>query len=196
MVNASENLKGKIMKTKYAALVIGLTLVMLTASVVASAPRNELTMRFIKVLNMNTKSSDLSSLTGGTQITPLFIRSTQKGDIDLTMLIAYDDRITTIAKQIMNTTITPLIFSVSTMPFMDINFQPELLTFEQNGKKWSPVANSENGALFPLDENIPFGGKLTETQPHQGVIMLPGWFDMNNPIEINYKSFRKVCLLK
>ncbi len=50
------------MKTKYAALVIGLTFVMLTASIVVSAPRNELTMRFIKVLNMNTKSSDLSSI--------------------------------------------------------------------------------------------------------------------------------------
>lgn len=184
------------MKTKYTTLVIVLAIIMLAASVVVSAPRNELTMRFIKVLNMNTKSNDLSKLPGDTQITPLFIRSTQKGEIDLTMLIAYDERITTIAKQIMNTAITPLILSVSTMPFMNINFQPELLTFEQNGKKWTPVANSDNGNLFPLDENIPFGGNITETQPHQGVIMLPGWFDVNKPIEVNYKSFRKVCLLK
>jgi len=79
---------------------------------------------------------------------------------------------------------------------MYINFQPELLTFEQNGKKWSPVSNNDNCNLFPLDENIPFGGKITEAQPHQGVIMLPGWFDINKQIEVNYKSFRKVCLLK
>lgn len=184
------------MKTNYATLVTGLLIVILTASAAVSAPRNELTMRFIKVLNMNTKSDNLDKLAGDTQITPLFIRSTQKGEIDLTMLIAYDERITTIAKQIMSKAITPLIFSVSTMPFMNTNFQPELLIFEQNDKKWSPASNTDGNNLFPLDENIPFGGNITETQPHQGVIMLPGWFDMNKPIEVNYKSFRKVCLLK
>lgn len=184
------------MKTRFALLVIALTVVMLTASVVASAPRNELTMRFIKVLNMNTKSNDLANLQGDTHITPLFIRSTQKGDIDLTMLIAYDERITSIARQIMSMTTLPLIFSVSAMPYIDASFQPELLIFEQNGKKWSPVSNNNSSAVFPLDETIPFGGKIIESQPHQGVIMLPGWFDINKPIEVNYKSFRKVCLLK
>lgn len=184
------------MKSKLTKTWIGVLMVLVTFSSVISAPRNELTMRFIKVLNINSNSAVMDKLPGETQITPLFIRSTLKGDIDLTMLVAYDERITSIAKQMMNKSVTPLIFSVSTMPFVNMSFEPELLTFEQNGKKWAPNNYPEAVDMFPLDENMPFGGQIKDTQLHQGVIMLPGWFDINQPIEINYKNFRKVCLLK
>ncbi len=161
-----------------------------------SAPKNELTMRFIKVLNINSQSNIFERIPGETQITPLFIRSSQRGHIDLTMLIAYDQRITNLAKQIINKSVTPLIFSVSTMPFVNDNFVPESLVFEQNGKKWSPSNHPDTIDMFPIDDNVPFGGPISDTQIHQGVIMLPAWFDMNQPIEINYKNFRKMCVLK
>lgn len=161
-----------------------------------SAPKNELTMRFIKVLNINSNSNFFERIPGETQITPLFIRSSPKGHIDLTMLIAYDKRITNIAKEIINKAVTPLIFSVSTMPFVNDNFQPESLVFEQNGKKWSPNNHPDTIDMFPIEEDVPFGGPISDTQIHQGVIMLPTWFDINLPVEINYKSFRKICLLK
>ena len=161
-----------------------------------SAPKNELTMRFIKVLNINSKTNFFERIPGETQITPLFIRSSQKGHIDLTMLIAYDQRITRMAKEIINKAVTPLIFSVSTMPFVTDNFQPESLSFEQNGKKWSPSNHPDTIDMFPIENDVPFGGPISDTQIYQGVIMLPSWFDIKLPIEINYKNFRKICSLK
>ena len=161
-----------------------------------SAPKNELTMRFIKVLNINSKTNFFQRVPGETQITPLFIRSSEKGHIDLTMLIAHDQQITRLAKEIISKAVTPLIFSVSTMPFVTDNFEPESLSFEQNGKKWSPSNHPDTIDMFPIENEVPFGGSISDTQIHKGVIMLPNWFNINLPIEINYKNFRKVCLLK
>jgi len=82
------------------------------------------------------------------------------------------------------------------MPFVNDNFTPECLVFEQNSKRWSPGKHPDSIDMFPLDEGVPFGGPISDTQIHQGVVMLPAWFDINQPIEINYKNFRKICLLK
>jgi hypothetical protein len=188
----SNTKKGQIMKTKLASVLM----MLLIATAANAALRNELTMRFIKVLNINTNTNVMDKMPSGTQITPLFIRSTDKGDIDLTMLIAYDERIAQTARQIISNSVTPLIFSVSTMPFVSMRFQPEQLIFAQNGKKWSPSSLAGTNDMFPLDDNIPFGGPINDAQLHQGVILLPSWFDINKPIEINYNNFRKLCLLK
>jgi len=184
------------MKLNTVKIVLLMSTIFATVTATMSAPKNELTMRFIKVLNVKSSTNIFERVPGETQITPLFIRSTQKGDIDLTMLIAYDHRISNLAKQIIHKPVTPLIFSVSTMPFVNDNFEPQKLIFEQNGKKWSPNSQRESIDMFPLYEDVPFGGPISDTQLHQGVIMLPGWFDIDQPIEINYKSFRKICLLK
>jgi hypothetical protein len=184
------------MKLRLIKVVVAICILFTAFYSVIPAPRNELTMRFLKVLNVNSKSNIFEKIPGETQITPLFIRSSQKGHIDLTMLIAYDQRISNLAKEIINKSVTPLIFSVSTMPFVNDNFEPESLIFEQNSKRWSPSKHPESIDMFQLEEDVPFGGPISDTQLHQGVIMLPGWFDINQPIEINYKNFRKICLLK
>lgn len=189
-------MKGMVMNSKLLKRLIGLGILFLMFSTVNSAPKNELTIRFMKVLNLSSSSQIVNKLPGETQITPLFIRSSQKGNIDLTMLIAYNEKISGFAIQIVNKMVTPLIFSVSTMPFVNINFQPELLVFEQNGKRWSPSNHPDTIDMFPLEDDIPFGGPISDAQLHQGVIMLPGWFDINQPLEINYKNFRKMCLLR
>lgn len=184
------------MKLRLLKVVIAFGVIFTTFYSVISAPRNELTMRFLKVLNVETKSKMFERVPGETQITPLFIRSSQKGHIDLTMLIAYNQKVSLLAKDVINKSVTPLIFSVSTMPFINDNFEPDNLAFEQNSKRWSPSNHPDSIDMFPLEENVPFGGPISDTQIHQGVIMLPGWFDINKPIEINYKNFRKICLLK
>lgn len=184
------------MKLRFLKVVVTVFLLATAFYSAISAPKNELTMRFIKVLNINSRYNFFERIPGETQITPLFIRSSQKGHIDLTMLIAYDQRITSLAKEIINKAVTPLIFSISTMPFVNDNFKPESLVFEQNGKRWSPSNHPDTIDMFPIDEDVPFGGPISDTQIHQGVIMLPAWFDINLPIEINYKNFRKICLLK
>lgn len=184
------------MKLRIIKVITSICILLMTFHAALSTPRNELTMRFIKVLSVNYRSNIFERVPSETQITPLFIRSSQKGHIDLTMLIAHDKRITEIAKEIINKTITPLIFSVSSMPFVNDNFEPDRLVFEQNGKKWSPSNHPDSIDMFPIEEDVPFGGPISDTQIHQGVIMLPGWFDIDKPIEINYKNFRKICLLK
>ena len=184
------------MKLRFLIVVVMTSLLFTASNSAISAPKNELTMRFVKVLNLSSNANFFERIPGETQITPLFIRSSQKGHIDLTMLIAYDKRITNIAKEIINKAVTPLIFSVSTMPFVNDNFQPASLVFEQNGKKWSPNNHPDTIDMFPIEEDVPFGGPISDTQIHQGVIMLPAWFDINLPVEINYKNFRKICLLK
>lgn len=188
--------KGLVMKSKYVKTLMGVGVILVTFSSVLSAPRNELALRLMRVLNLKSSAQMMNKLPGECQITPLFIRSSSKGDIDLTMLIAYDQRIAELANQIINKTVTPLIFSVSTMPFVTDNFEPQCLIFEQNGKKWFPSNYPDTIDMFPIDENIPFGGPISDTQLHQGVILLPGWFDIAQPLKINYKNFRKVCLLK
>jgi hypothetical protein len=189
-------MKGMVMKLRFLKVVMTLFLLGTAFYSAISAPKNELTMRFIKVLNISSKTNLFERIPGETQITPLFIRSTPKGHIDLTMLIAYDQRISNLAKEIMNKAVIPLIFSVSTMPFVNDNFEPTSLVFEQNGKRWSPSNHADTIDMFPIDEDTPFGGPISDTQIHQGVVMLPSWFDINLPIEINYKNFRKICLLK
>jgi hypothetical protein len=171
-------------------------IVFLSSSCLISAPRNKLTMRFIKAFNLYSKSKLYKKTPSEIQITPLFIRSTPKGSIDLTMLIAYDKNISRLTEQLLDKSVIPLIFSVSTMPFTEINFQPHCLVFEQDGRKWSPINSNSSFDMFPLDESLPFGGQINETQIHQGVVLLPGWFDMSQPIKIAYKNYRKLCHLK
>lgn len=185
-----------VMKLRFLKIVVTICMLFAAFYSAISAPKNELAMRFIKVLNINSKTNFFERIPGETQITPLFIRSSQKGHIDLTMLIAYDQRISKLANEIIHKAVTPLIFSVSTMPFVNDNFEPESLVFEQNSKKWSPSNHPDTIDMFPIEDDVPFGGPISDTQIHQGVIMLPAWFDVNLPIEINYKNFRKVCLLK
>lgn len=189
-------LKGQVMNKRVKKVMMWTCLSFVFVSSAFSAPKNELTMRFLKVLNLNNSSTIYKKAPGRTQVTPLFIRSNNDGKLDLTMLIAYDKRIESVANQIINKPVTPLVFSVSTMPFVEVNFHPEWLVFEQDGKRWSPSINPDNIDMFPLDEATPFGGQLTETQVHQGIILLPGWFNINKQIKINYKNFRKLCLLK
>ena len=177
-------------------LIIWAWIVFITSSSLISAPRNRLTMRFIKAFNLYSQSELCDKNPSETQITPLFIRSSQKGSIDLTMLIAYDKKISKLTEKLLNKSVFPLIFSVSTMPFIEINFQPQCLVFEQNGRRWSPNNSNSSFDMFPLDENLPFGGRIDGNQLHQGVVLLPGWFDMSQPIKIAYKNYRKLCHLR
>jgi len=189
-------LKGKAMKSSFKGMMMWTCLSFVLFSSAIAAPKNELTMRFLRVLNVNTNSEIYKTIPGTTQVTPLFIRSNAEGKLDLTMLIAYDTRIVNAAHQIISNPVTPLVFSVSTMPFVEVDFHPEWLVFEQDGKHWSPSKSPESIDMFPLDESTPFGGQITEAQVHQGIILLPGWFDMSKEIKINYKNFRKMCFLK
>ena len=161
-----------------------------------AAAKNDLVNRFAEILKFKADYFETQRNNSDTKITSLFVRSSEKNSIDLTMLIAYNRNITSAARSLTNGKVTPLIFSVSTMPFVETNFQPSDFSFEQDGYRWSPQSNDNAFDMFPLGENASFGGNLTENDIQQGVILLPGTFDVNKPIKITYKNFKKVCLLR
>ena len=125
----------------------------------------------------------------GQKLTSLFIKSTKDSKIKFTMLVAYNDGITQNMRQITQKEVTPLIFSVSALPLEATDFNPEEFVFSQKGHNWSPKHSKEALDMFALSVNHQFGGILHESQIHQGVIVLPEWFDLQKPIEISYRGY-------
>lgn len=173
-----------------------LVMVVAISNTVVMAAKNDLVNRFAEILKFNTEYLENQDTDRNTKITSLFVRSSEKNSIDLTMLIAYNKNITNAAQTITNDKVIPLIFSVSTMPFVEINFDPSFFSFEQNGYRWSPKITDHAFDMFPIGEDNHFGGSLKENDVQQGVILLPGVFDVNKPIKITYKNYKKLCLLR
>lgn len=163
---------------------------------VHSAVKNDLANRFAEMLKFRATRLEDRNANSDTKIKPLFVRSAEANEIDLTMLIVYDKNISKAVQKITSNHVTPLIFSVSTMPFVETRFDPVLFTFEQERFKWSPKEGENASDVFPLGENSVFGGDIDDNHVQQGVILLPGYFDLNKPIKITYKQFKKVFLFK
>jgi len=125
----------------------------------------------------------------GQKLTSLFIKSTKDAKIKFTMLVAYNDGVTQNMRQITQKDVTPLIFSVSALPLEATDFSPEEFVFSQKGRRWSPQHSKKALDMFALNVNHQFGGILHESQIHQGVIVLPEWFDLQKPIEISYRGY-------
>jgi len=168
----------------------------LSSTVLLGKTKNDLVTRFADILKFRSYSTNEHKSQLDTKITALFVRSSLQNSIDLTMLITFDKGITAATRKITNNAVTPLIFSVSTMPFVEIEFDPTYFIFEQAGIRWSPSSNDSEFDFFPLGEDVDFGGEIREQDIHQGVIMLPDNFDINRPIKISYKQFNKICKLR
>ena len=92
-------------------------------------------------------------------------------------------------QQLVQEKVTPLVFSVSTLPNRTVNFDPALLRFEQRGRIWQPNAHKNSTDVWPLEEGGHFGGVINDSQVQQGVILLPKWFAPETPITIRYGDF-------
>ena len=161
--------------------------------IVFTKTKNELVNRFAEILKFNSTEENRNYSKLETKITALFVRSTEKNSIDLTMLITYDKNITLATRKLLEDKTTPLIFSVSTMPFVETEFDPACFKFEQNDYCWSPQIDKINLDVFPLGDEAIFGGEINESKIHQGVLLLPGNFDIKKPIKVSYKNFKKNC---
>ncbi|MBN2011094.1 hypothetical protein JW960_17230 [candidate division KSB1 bacterium] len=157
---------------------------------------NDLANRFAEILQFRKDISYQNKVASTTKITSLFIRSSEDREIDLTVLVTHDDHITELIQRMLNEHVTPLIFSVSTMPFVETTFDPTAFVFEQGNKRWSPGDKNPENFVFPLGEDELFGGQMCEQDVHQGVIMLPMGFDLNKPVKVSYKNFKKMCRFK
>lgn len=123
------------------------------------------------------------------KITSFFVRANDSKRIQLSMLVAYRAELTEAVRQIFGQKVTPLVFSVSTLPNRSVNFDPTLLRFEQRGRVWQPVANDNTADILPLDEGARFGGTVTDSEVHQGIVMLPAWINPKEPITLRYGDF-------
>lgn len=123
------------------------------------------------------------------QITSFFIRANDSKRIQLSVLITHQKEFTQAVRQLLQEQVTPLVLSVSTLPNRTVNFNPALLRFEQRGRLWQPNAQNNATDIWPLEAGDQFGGMINESQVHQGVILLPGWFDPHAPITVRYGDF-------
>jgi hypothetical protein len=124
------------------------------------------------------------------KITSFFIRANDSKRIQLSIIVACQQELTNTVRQLFGENVTPLLFSVATLPNRTVVFDPTLFCFEQKGRVWQPNHFKNALDILPAEENGRFGGTLTESEVHQGVILLPEWFDAQAPITLRYKEFR------
>jgi len=122
-------------------------------------------------------------------ITSFFIRANDSKRIQLSVLVTHKKEFTHAVRKLVQENVTPLLFSVSTLPNRTVNFNPALLRFEQRGRTWQPNGLKNSIDIWPLEEGGHFGGVINESQVHQGVILLPEWFDPAAPITVGYENF-------
>jgi hypothetical protein len=123
------------------------------------------------------------------KITSLFVRANDSKRIQFSILITYKDEFTQAVRELIGEEVTPLLFSVSTLPTRTAHFEPALLRFEQRGRSWQPSPERSAIDIWPWEEGGAFGGPLTDAQVQQGVILLPAWFDPQAPITLRYGDF-------
>jgi hypothetical protein len=92
-------------------------------------------------------------------------------------------------RELFGENVTPLVFSVSTLPLRHVVFDPARLRFEQRGRAWQPDSSRRALDVWPLEEGSRFGGPIADGQIQQGVILLPAWFDPQAPITVRYGDF-------
>ena len=123
------------------------------------------------------------------KITSFFVRANDSKRIQLSMLIVHKEEFTQAVRALVGKKVTPLMFSISTLPNRTVYFDPAFLRFEQNGRVWQPRTTRNAIDILPAEEGAEFGGTITESQVQQAVILLPEWFDPQAPITLRYRDF-------
>jgi hypothetical protein len=148
----------------------------------------------VKEKNAPEKSASLSNLPAQkiehNKITSFFVRANDSKQIQLSILVAYKPELTQALRQLFGEKVTPLLFSVSTLPNRTAAFDPTRFCFEQRGRVWQPNHLKNALDILPVEEGGRFGGTITDSQVHQGIILLPEWFDPQSPITLRYDDFR------
>jgi hypothetical protein len=123
------------------------------------------------------------------KITSFFVRANDSKRIQLSMLVAYKADLAAAMQKMYGHKVTPLVFSVSTFPNRHIEFDPAKLRFEQRGRIWQPGTHANTVEVLPLDDHAKFGGVVTDSEVHQGIVLLPAWMNPQEPITLRYGDF-------
>jgi hypothetical protein len=135
----------------------------------------------IPVVNLKKMETD--------KITSFFVRANDSKRIQLSMLVVYKAELAVAMQKMYGRKMTPLVFSVSTFPNRNVEFDPEKLRFEQRGRIWHPESSPNAVDILPLDDNAKFGGVVTDGEIHQGIVLLPSWMNPQEPITLRYGDF-------
>ncbi len=125
-------------------------------------------------------------------INSLFVKSVKSAasnQTELIILVAYGAELVQRQARVGPPRI-PLVLSVSTLPFQEATFDPTLLEFEQDGRRWRPGRDRADMQAFPAGS--PFGGSIGDGEIHQGLVMLPAEFDAHRAIVIRYLQSTRV----
>jgi hypothetical protein len=150
----------------------------------ASSPRKNASTReagFIPSLPSRKTETD--------KITSIFVRANDSKRIQFSILVACRREFTQAVRELFGVNVTPLVFSVSTLPLRNVVFDPARLRFEQRGRAWQPDSSRHALDVWPLEQGSRFGGPIADGQIQQGVILLPEWFDPQAPITMRYGDF-------
>lgn len=142
-------------------------------------------------LSRTLHARDRVKLPAKNAIHSLFVRPHGRGSRALLMLVAYDEHVHDAVRRIAQSEHTPLIFSVSTLPETTVLFEPRALIFEQEGRAWQPTDDEFAATVIPLGVEARFGGELIDSEIHQGVILLPAWFDIERPLTVRYNGYSR-----
>lgn len=123
------------------------------------------------------------------KITSFFVRANDSKRIQLSMLVVYKAELATAIQKMYGQKVTPLVFSVSTFPNRQIDFDPAKLRFEQRGRVWDPESEKAAVNILPLDDHTKFGGVVSDGEVHQGIVLLPAWMNPQEPITLRYNDF-------
>ncbi len=123
------------------------------------------------------------------KVTSFFVRANDSKRIQLSMLVVYKTELSTAIQKMYGQKVTPLVFSVSTFPNRQVNFDPAKLRFEQRGRVWNPESEKAAVNILPLDDNTKFGGVVSDGEVHQGIVLLPAWMNPQEPITLRYNDF-------
>jgi hypothetical protein len=123
------------------------------------------------------------------KITSFFVHANGSKRIQLSILVVHNQEFTVSVRALLGASVTPLLFSVSTMPNRTAQFEPAQFGFEQSGRLWQPDPARAALDVWPLEAGAPFGGTIADGQVHQGVILLPEWFDSRQPVTVRYGNF-------
>ncbi|MCG8603780.1 hypothetical protein MJD09_02125 [bacterium] len=115
----------------------------------------------------------------------LFVRDNSQ-EPALMILVAYNSAMTKTVRQALGTQRTPLLFSISSLSSKEHDLNASLFQFRQNHRNWFPGAELAKVWLSESEGNRWFPGSILGGYIQQGIILLPEWFNLHQPVTIVY----------
>lgn len=114
------------------------------------------------------------------------VRDSMEKSVVLTMLIAHKTSFSQRVEKMVGEPVVPLTFSISSSLNREPIFNPTSLQFVQGNHVWTPDSLDLEESIIRLNEAEPFGGIVKKGQTHQAVVLLPTYFNIDEPLYVNY----------